>query len=73
MISNLDEAKNCFSNAQKINSNMHEPFYNEALLCYKLGEFQQSYELLTKVLEIYPEHSESLELMKKLKQLFISL
>jgi tetratricopeptide repeat protein 8 len=71
--SNLDEARNCFSNAHKLNPNMHEPIYNESLMSYKLGEFQHSYELLTKVLEVYPEHSESLELMKKLKQLFISL
>jgi hypothetical protein len=46
---------------------MFEPFFNGALLAYKLGDFQESFDLATKALAICPDHHDSLELVKQLK------
>merc|ERR1719329_2118351 len=47
--------------------------FNGGLLAFKLGEFQDSFELANKALEAYPEHIESKELIKQLKAHFSSL
>ena len=50
-----------------------ELYYNGALLAFKLGEFQESHDLVTRSLEAYPEHTESAELLKQLKAHFTML
>mmetsp|Transcript_4875 Transcript_4875/g.2721 ORF Transcript_4875/g.2721 Transcript_4875/m.2721 type:complete len:123 (-) Transcript_4875:116-484(-) len=40
---NTQEARNYFESAIKQNEFLYEPFYNTALLAYKLGDFQESY------------------------------
>ncbi len=44
-----------------------------ALLAYKLGDFQESFELVEKALAAFPAHSDSLDLMKQLRQHFTML
>ena len=44
-----------------------------ALLAYKLGNHQESYKLVTKSLEAYPNHSDSKDLKGQLKTLFTML
>ena len=47
-----------------------EPPYNSALLSYKLGDLQESFNQATKALECYPEHADSKELLKTLREKF---
>ena len=44
-----------------------------ALLAYKLGDFQESFELVEKSLAAFPTHSDSLDLMKQLQHHFTML
>lgn len=44
-----------------------------ALLAYKLGDFQESYEQVTKALLAFPGHSDSQELHKQLRHHFTML
>ena len=62
-----------FTTAQKLAPYLFEPFYNGGLLAYKLGNYQESYALVTKALEIYPDHTDSTDLLKTLKRLFAVL
>lgn len=48
-----------------------EPPYNSALLSFKLGDSQESYNLVTKALECYPEHADSKELLQQLRAKFV--
>lgn len=47
--------------------------YNGALIAFKLGDFQESYSLVMRALDAYPEHTESHELLKQLKSHFTML
>ena len=67
---NFDSAKSFFAMAQQLASHLFEPFFNGALVAYKVGECQESWLLAQKALEAYPEHQESKELMRQLKKLF---
>lgn len=70
---NVDQARNNFATAYKLGSHMYEPAFNGGLLAFKLGDFQESYELATKSLTAYPDHADSHELMKQLRQHFSML
>uniref|UniRef100_A0A6U4UEQ4 Uncharacterized protein n=1 Tax=Neobodo designis TaxID=312471 RepID=A0A6U4UEQ4_NEODS len=67
---NLDVARNNFAAAATAAPFMHEALYNGALLAFKLGEFQASFDQCNKALDAFPDHAESLELRKQLKQHF---
>lgn len=49
---------------------MYEPTYNSGLLAFKLGEFQEAHTQVTASLAAYPDHTDSQELLKQLKQHF---
>ncbi|KAL0476904.1 tetratricopeptide repeat protein [Acrasis kona] len=66
----LDESKNNFDAAISLGPYLHEPVFNSALLSYKMGNHQDSYNQLQKVLEIYPQHTDSAELLTKLRKHF---
>eukprot|EP00741_Cyanophora_paradoxa_P011225 tig00020554_g10845.t1 len=70
---NVEQARGNFATAQRLAPVMFEPFFNGALLAFKLGDFQESFELVSKALEAYPDHSDSHELMKQLKHHFTHL
>ena len=67
---NIDAARSNFSTAQELAPHMFEPFFNGALLAFKLGDFQEAYTLANKALEAFPDHHDSQELLKLLKQHF---
>lgn len=70
---NIDQARNHISAASSLSTFLHEPLFNRALLHFKLGEFQDAYSSCSKALEAFPEHPESLELRKQLRQSFSAL
>lgn len=65
---NLEAARNNFGTAQKLADLAFEPFYNGALMCYKLGDFQEAHSLLAKAIKNFPDHGDSQELLKTLIQ-----
>lgn len=71
--SNVEQAQAHFQTAMRLGPHLFEPAFNGGLLAFKLGEFQESYELAHKALEAYPDHLESKELVKQLKAHFASL
>eukprot|EP00164_Ancoracysta_twista_P004617 GFYU01006235.1.p1 GENE.GFYU01006235.1~~GFYU01006235.1.p1 ORF type:complete len:511 (-),score=101.36 GFYU01006235.1:139-1671(-) len=70
---NVEQARSNFLTAAKISDAMFEPQFNAALLAFKLGDFQESFDHVKKSLEAYEEYSDSQELMKQLRQHFTSL
>lgn len=70
---NVDASRNSFAASASLSTFVHEPLFNKALLHYKLGEFQDSYQCVAKALEAYPDHPESLELRRQLRQTFSAL
>lgn len=47
--------------------------YNAALLAFKRGNMQSSFEACSRALAAYPEHTESQELMRQIKAHFTLL
>ena len=70
---NVDAARSNFRTVQEMAPHMFEPFFNGALLAYKLGDFQESFELATKALALCEGHHDSLELLRQLKNHFTML
>ncbi|KAG2451608.1 hypothetical protein HYH02_003389 [Chlamydomonas schloesseri] len=70
---NDDSAAALFRSGQREGSHVFEVFFNGALLAFKAGDFQVSFDLVNKALEAYPEHTESHELLKQLKAHFTML
>lgn len=67
---NLEQAKSNFLQAAKISGFLFEPCYNSAYLMFKRGEFQESYNMVLKSIELFPEHEDSKELLKNLQTHF---
>ena len=55
----IDQARSNFQMAQRLSPFLFEPFFNASLLAYKLGDFQESFELVQKALQDYPDHADS--------------
>ena len=70
---NAEAAQANFATSQKLAPYLFEPFYNGALLAYKMGNFQDAFLQVTSALDIYPDHSDSLELKRTLGNLFAVL
>eukprot|EP00451_Oxyrrhis_marina_P015597 CAMPEP_0204328882 /NCGR_PEP_ID=MMETSP0469-20131031/13746_1 /ASSEMBLY_ACC=CAM_ASM_000384 /TAXON_ID=2969 /ORGANISM="Oxyrrhis marina" /LENGTH=360 /DNA_ID=CAMNT_0051311389 /DNA_START=29 /DNA_END=1111 /DNA_ORIENTATION=- len=70
---NVEQAQAHFRTAMRLGPHLFEPAFNGGLLSFKLGDFQDSFELANKAMEAYPEHIESKELIKQLKQHFSTL
>ena len=70
---NVESARSNFQIASSLAPHLHDPLFNESLLMYKLGDFQESFKLATKSLQLYPEHEESLEIIKMLKTQFTTV
>jgi tetratricopeptide repeat protein 8 len=68
----VDVARSCLSTSSSVNTYLFEPLYNNALLLYRLGDFQEAYSNVCKALEIYPNHDDSKELKDTLQKLFAS-
>ncbi len=59
--------------SQKEGDHTFEPFFNGALLAFKLGDFQESFNLVNKSISAFSEHTESQELLKQLRGHFAML
>eukprot|EP00744_Colponema_vietnamica_P015647 GILI01021941.1.p1 GENE.GILI01021941.1~~GILI01021941.1.p1 ORF type:complete len:520 (-),score=157.53 GILI01021941.1:66-1583(-) len=70
---NFEMARSNFATAMKLSEFLFEPFFNGALLSFKLGDFQESHELALKSVGCFPDHSDSKDLLKQLKQHFSTL
>lgn len=70
---NVDHARANFTKAQEMAPHMFEPFFNGALLAFKLGDCEQSYGLGLKSLEAFPTHADTLELLQQLRKHFSTL
>ncbi|CAK4096671.1 unnamed protein product [Aphanomyces euteiches] len=69
---NVEQARANFQLADSLANFMFEPSYNRALLAYKIGDFQDAYAKVSKALQVYPEHSDSIELKRQL-QAFLTM
>ncbi|GLC45301.1 hypothetical protein PLESTB_000307000 [Pleodorina starrii] len=70
---NDESAAALFRSGQREGNHVFEVFFNGALLAFKAGDFQVSFELVNQALQAYPEHTESHELLKQLKAHFTML
>ncbi|XP_012269723.1 tetratricopeptide repeat protein 8 [Athalia rosae] len=67
---NTIAARTYFHASANIAGYLHEPHYNSAKLAYQVGDLQTSYIVVQRALQAYPNHQESIELLKKLKRHF---
>jgi tetratricopeptide repeat protein 8 len=70
---NVEAARANFAAAQKAGEHLFEPWYNGALLAHKVGEFQEAYAQVQRALAAFPDHSDSQDLLRTLKQQFVML
>lgn len=68
---NIEQARSNFLTASRIHDFMFEPVYNGALLAYKVGDYQECHQNLRMANNIYPEHGDSIELQRLLRQYFM--
>ncbi|CCW62198.1 unnamed protein product [Phytomonas sp. EM1] len=50
-----------------------EALYNSALVAYNMSELERAYLMVTRALEEFPDHTESVALRSKLQKLFVTL
>lgn len=67
---NVEAARASFRSAARLAPHLYEAQFNGALLAYKVGQFQEAFEMVGRALEAYPEHADSLELRKQLQSHF---
>ena len=65
---NLGQAKSNFRQAAKLSLYLFEPCFNAAFLMFRNGEFKESFEMVEKALELYPEHEDSKQLKRNLQK-----
>lgn len=63
----IDSALYNFKLAMKENQYLFEPHFNFAVNSYKIGKYEEAFEVINKALEIYPDHSDSKKLLNILK------
>ncbi len=47
-------------------------FEHVALMCYRMGDFQEAYTYASKALKLYPNHLDSKELINMLQKTFLN-
>lgn len=71
---NFTKARHFLTSSAKFGQGfLFEPFYNGALLADRFGEFEKALSLVEEALDIFPTHSDSLELKSTLVQHFSSV
>lgn len=70
---NVQAARSHFETARKLAGHLFEPFFSGALVSWKLGDCQESYELAQKALQAFPDHTDTKELLSQLKKQFMSV
>ncbi len=59
--------------ASKISPRMFEPWYNSALVAFRLGDCQESFECAKKAIDLVPDHHDCNDLLKQLQKHFSML
>ena len=67
---NVEAAQANFTLAQQIAPFLFQPFFNGALLAYKLGNFQDAFAMAEHSSDVNPDHSDTKELIKALTRHF---
>lgn len=70
---NVEAARSYFATAARLGEHLFEPAFNGALLAYKLGDFQEAFNLVRKALACFADHADGQELLRTLKAQFIAL
>lgn len=70
---NVEQARSNFQTGYKLAPHLFEPFFNAALVAFKLGDCQEAFDMVTKSLDAYNDHTDSKELLKQLKKHFTML
>ena len=65
-----ESARAFFATAASLGPHMFEPAYNTAYLAERIGDLQTAYVVVQKALKNFPEHSDSVDLLKQLKKHF---
>lgn len=68
----FDIARTCLSSACEASPHIFEPLYNSALMCYRMGDFQEAHTYASKSLKLYPNHLDSKELISMLQKTFLN-
>lgn len=68
-----EQALACFKSSAQLAPHFYEPHYNMATASEKIGNLHDSYHYATKSAEVFPDHLDTVELMKQLKQHFAAL
>lgn len=63
----VDQAASNFHSAAQHAPHMFQPFYNSALIAFKLGNCQESFTQAQMALAAYPEHADTHQLLKQLR------
>ena len=66
----FDLAKSCVAASSECCKHLYEPLFNQALMFYRMGEFQEAYTHCEKALAVYPNHHDSKELLTLLQKMF---
>ena len=61
---NIQKALSAFRNATEANPEMHEPWFNLALLYQRIGQLQEAYLAAERAVRLYPGFTEANELLK---------
>ena len=69
----VESARAFFATSASLAPHMFEPGYNTAHLAERIGDLQTSYVVVQKALKNFPEHNDSVELLKQLKKHFALL
>nr|XP_039250365.1 tetratricopeptide repeat protein 8-like [Styela clava]XP_039250373.1 tetratricopeptide repeat protein 8-like [Styela clava]XP_039250382.1 tetratricopeptide repeat protein 8-like [Styela clava]XP_039255326.1 tetratricopeptide repeat protein 8-like [Styela clava]XP_039255327.1 tetratricopeptide repeat protein 8-like [Styela clava] len=69
----IDKAKVFFTSSQELAPGSYEAHYNQATLSQSLGDLQTTYISTMRATEAFPEHVDSKDLLKVLKDHFTSL
>ena len=67
---NTTQGQSNFQTAESLADFLFEPAYNLALGAFKRGAYEKSSRKVKKALELYPGHSDSQELQRRLQVFF---
>ena len=64
---NVEEAGSYFLTSKELGASLFEPYYNSALAAFKVGQLEKSFEQVHLSLANFPEHNDSLELLRLIR------
>lgn len=56
-----------FRQAQRLSDHLFEAHFNGALSAFREGDLQESYEMVSRAVEVYPDSSDCKDLLKQLR------